>query len=104
MPLCNCCGSCCTSMSTTQPNPSIQQTVCCTPDGGAGNVQSWLNSIGKLGLTIGAAAAGRPVTVTPRGTTIGASASYRAQSVQGYMPLILIGAVVLVVLVYLSSR
>jgi hypothetical protein len=90
-------------MSTVNPTPSICQSNC-GGDGGAGNVQSWLNTVGKLGLTIGATAAGRPVTVTSKGTTIGSSASYSAQKVQGYLPLIIVGAIVLVALVWLSSR
>lgn len=88
------CGSCCTSMSTANPNPSVCQT--CGSDGGASCVQSLLNTFGKLGVSVGAAVSGRPVTMNSKGVTVGPSASYSAAAAQGYLPIIIIVGIVVV--------
>lgn len=99
------CGSCCTSMSTTNANPSVCQLPCCAcGDGGSSNVQSWLNTIGKLGVTIGGVVSGRPVAMTKKGVQVGASSSYRAAVSQSYMPLLIIAAVAILAFALLSHR
>ena len=62
------------SMSTVQPDPSVDQTANGT-DGGAANLASILNSIGRWGTTITSVVTGKPVQTTTTGVPIGAPGS-----------------------------
>ena len=100
-----CCGTCCTSMATVNPSPAVCQTVCCSSgDGGSSNTQGLLNTIGKFGLTLAGQLQGRPVTVTNKGVSIGASAQYAAQQKQALTPILIIVAVAVVAFLLLSRR
>jgi hypothetical protein len=70
----NCCGSNPLSLSTSNPNSSVNQNACCCcGDGGLSGLASSLNAIGKWGSVITAQAQGRPVAVSSSGVKIGAA-------------------------------
>lgn len=53
---------CCLSMATSAPNPGVNQnTCCCCGDGGASNLSSVLNTIGRYGTAVTGIVAGSQV-------------------------------------------
>lgn len=97
-----CCGQNSLSMSTSNPNASICQSVCCC-DGGASNIASILNVAGKWGSVLTAQATGRAVSTKGGGVTVGAKGASGLPGQFSGMSLILI-LLVLGGLLYLASK
>lgn len=90
-----CCGGNQLSMSTSQPNPSVNQSVggnC----GGASCVQATLNAVGKWGTALTGILTGRPVQTTQSGVAVGArnSAGFRQSSSGGIIFIVILVVVV----------
>lgn len=68
-----CCGQNDLSMSASNPNPAVCQSVCCdTGCGGASGLASTLNAIGKWGTILTATVQGKPVIANKSGVAVGA--------------------------------
>jgi hypothetical protein len=61
-------------MSTVSPNASVGQSVAGS-DGGAANLSSILNAVGKWGTALTATVQGKPVAASASGVAIGAKGS-----------------------------
>lgn len=96
-----------TSLSTVNPNPSVDQTS--GNDGGASDIATIVNSIGQWGATIGSLALNRPLAVTPTRAggvqAIGVAGSrVQGQSLTGNnVTLILVAAAVVVVIILVAK-
>jgi hypothetical protein len=88
-------------MSSVNPNPSVNQSVCGS-DGGASNLACTLNAIGKWGTILTGVAQGKAVS-GGGGVQVGAKGSTTLGSVSSSNTLILI-VVVAAVLLFIAMR
>src|SRR5712671_5282804 len=79
------------SMSTSNPNPSVNQSVGGN-DGGASDVAATLNAVGKWGTALTGILTGRPVATTQTGVAVGAknSTGFRQSSSSGIIFIVIL--------------
>lgn len=96
-------GACCCglAMNTVDPNPSVNQAVCCcNGDGGASNLSSAINAVGRWGTVLLATSQGKPVQSGK--LAVGAKGSTSVAGIQGGSLLLI--AVVIIAVVLLLRR
>lgn len=97
--------SCCLSMSTVNPTPGVCQNPCCgCGDGGASNVGSILNTVGKFGLSVAGIMTGRPVVTSGNRVAVGPSATYQQQIAAQPNYTVIIVVIALAVLAFFALR
>src|SRR5260221_14336110 len=90
-------GACCCSiaMNTVDPNPSVSQSVCCcNGDGGASNLSSAINAVGRWGTVLLATSQGKPVQAGK--IAVGARGSTSVRGMQG-------GSLLLIIIVIVAA-
>jgi hypothetical protein len=92
-------------MSASNPNPAVCQSPCCdTGCGGASNLSSTLNAIGKWGTILTATVQGKPVVTNRNGVAVGArgTTSLSGNNLSGNSMLLIL--VIVGVLVFMAMR
>ena len=89
------------SMSTNNPNPSVNQSVC-GDCGGAATTMNTLNAVGKWGTALTGILKGRPVAANKTGVSVGARGSTGFRQTSGGGVLFLL--VLVVVIFFLMKK
>jgi hypothetical protein len=97
------CGGNPLSMSTVNPNASVNQSVCCT-DGGASSVSATLNAIGRWGTALTGVLQGKPVATNKSGVAVGARGAQTLGAGTMSPNAMLLILVIVGVLIFMATR
>jgi hypothetical protein len=86
-------------MSTSNPNASVNQAVCCAGGcGGANCVGNTLNSIGKWGTLLTSTITGKPTTTTSSGRIVKPAAAAGMSQTTLIVIVLVVGAILFVLM------
>jgi hypothetical protein len=95
------CCSCTLSNATVNVTPGVCQSGGCCGDGGASNVSSALNAVGRWGTILASTLQNKPVVVGNRGGIAvgptGAQSPFSQNSLGGHMGMLIIFAIIIII-------